>query len=132
MCPFNITRRLVEEAKEEWKNDVATSNIIQQLQNDPSSLDRFCWKGYILWFKERLYLCKTSSLKKKFLTELHESPVGGHLGFLKKYYRVKKELFWEGLKGDVQKFVAECLVCQKKKGETIKICSLLQPIAIPS
>ena len=33
--------------------------------------------------------------------------------------------FWEGLKGDVQKCVAKCLVCQRNKGETIKTLGLL-------
>jgi hypothetical protein len=64
--------------------------------------------------------------------ELHTSPVGGHLGFLKTYHRVKKDFFWDGLKTDVQRFVAECLVFQQNKVETIKTPGLLQPLAIPS
>jgi hypothetical protein len=38
----------------------------------------------------------------------------------------------DGLKNDVQRFVAECLVFQKNKVETIKTLGLLQPLAIPS
>jgi hypothetical protein len=64
--------------------------------------------------------------------ELHTSPVGGNLGILKTYHRVKKEFFWDGLKTNVQRFVAECLVFQQNKVETIKTPSLLQPLAIPS
>jgi hypothetical protein len=64
--------------------------------------------------------------------EVHTSLVGGHSGFLKTYHRVKKELFWDGLKTDVQRFVAECLVCQQNKVETIKTPIILQPLAIPS
>ena len=89
-------------------------------------------KNDSLWYKDRLYLCKTSQLKHKVLLELHTSPLGGHSGFLKTYHRVKKEFFWDGLKTDVQKFVAECLVCQQNKVETIKIPSLLQCLSIPS
>jgi hypothetical protein len=44
--------------------------------------------------------------------ELHISPVGGDSGFLKNYHRVKKECFWDDLKTDVQRFVAECLLIQ--------------------
>jgi hypothetical protein len=43
-----------------------------------------------------------------------------------------KEFFWDGLKTDVQRFVAECLVCQQNKVETIKTLGLLQPLAIQS
>ena len=117
---------------EEWKNDVATSNLTRQIKNDPSSLDKFCLKRDILWYKECLYLYMNSTLKHKILKELHESPIGGHSGFLKTYHRVKQDFFWEGLKGDVQKCVAECLVCQRNKGETIKTPGLLQPLSIPS
>jgi hypothetical protein len=64
--------------------------------------------------------------------ELHTSPVGGNSRFLKAYHRVKKDFFGDGLKNDVQRFMAECLVCQKIKVETIKTPGLLQPLAIPS
>jgi hypothetical protein len=64
--------------------------------------------------------------------ELRTSPVGGHSGFLKTYHRFKKDFFWDGLKTDVQMFVAECLVCQQNKVETIKTLGILQPLAIQS
>jgi hypothetical protein len=64
--------------------------------------------------------------------ELHTSPVGGHSGFLKTYHRFKKDFFLDGLKTDVQRFVAECLVCQQNKVETIKTPGILQPLSIPS
>jgi hypothetical protein len=41
-------------------------------------------------------------------------------------------LFWDGLKTDVQSFVAECLVFQQNKVETITTPGILQPLAIPS
>jgi hypothetical protein len=66
------------------------------------------------------------------LLKLHTSLVGGHSGFLKTYHRVKKDFFWDGLKTDVQRLVAECLVCQQNKVETIKTPGLLQPLSIPS
>ena len=64
--------------------------------------------------------------------ELHTSPLGGNLGFLKAYHRVKKEFFWGGLKSDIQKFVAEFSVCGQNKVEKIKTLGLLQPLSIPS
>lgn len=44
---------------------------------------------------------------------------------------VKKDIFWDGLKYDIQKFVEECLVFQQNKVETIKTPGLLQTLAIP-
>jgi len=64
---------------------------------------------------------------------LHTSPLGGHSRFKKNYHRIKKDFFfWDGLKSHIQKFVVECLVCQKNKVETIKTPGLLQPLSIPS
>jgi hypothetical protein len=54
------------------------------------------------------------------LLELHTSPVGGNSGFLKAYHRAKREFVWDGLKNDVQRFVAECLVLQQNKVVKIK------------
>jgi hypothetical protein len=120
------------EARDEWKNDEKVWTLIERLQQDSGASDKFTWKNDSLWYKDRLYLCKNSQLKQKVLLELHTSPVGGHLGFLKTYHRVKKDFFWDGLKTDVQRFVAECLVCQQNKVETIKTLGLLQPLSIPS
>ena len=106
--------------------------LIQQLQKDPSVSYTFVWKNDSLWYKDHLYICKESQLKQKVLLELHTSPIGGHSGFLKTYHGVKKDLFWEGLKSNVQRFVEECLVCQQNKVETIKTLGLLQPLNIPS
>jgi hypothetical protein len=64
--------------------------------------------------------------------EFHTSSVGGHLGFLKTYHRVKRDFFWDGLKTNVQRFVEECLFFQKNKVEIIKTPCILQPLVIPS
>ncbi|KAH9297297.1 hypothetical protein KI387_028979 [Taxus chinensis] len=50
----------------------------------------------------------------------------------KNYHKVNQDFFWEGLKVDVQKFVAGCLMCQCNKGETVRSPRLLQPLSIPS
>ena len=36
--------------------------------------------------------------------------LGGHSGFLKTYHKVRKEFFWDELKYDIQKVLAEFLV----------------------
>lgn len=122
LCALSIIHPdWIIEAREEWKNDPSVWKLIQQLQMDPSVSNTFVWNNGSLWYKDRLYICKESQLKQKVLMELHTSPIGGHLRFLKTYHRVKKEFFWEVLKNDVQRFVAECLVCQQNKVESVTI-----------
>ena len=107
LCAISIIQPdWINEAREEWKNDEEVWALIQKLQQDPSTSDTFSWKNDSLWYTDRLYLCKNSQLKQNILMELHTSPLGGHLEFLKTYHRVKKEFFWEGLKSYIQKFVA--------------------------
>jgi hypothetical protein len=133
LCAISIIQPdWIIEARDEWKNDEKVWTIIQKLQQDSSTSDRFTWKNYSIWYRVHLYLCKKSQLKQKVLLELHTSPVGGHSGFLKTYHRVKKDFFWDGLKNDVKRFVVECLVFQQNKVETIKTLGILQPLAIPS
>jgi hypothetical protein len=78
-----------------------------------------------------LYLSKQSKLKSTVLSELHATPTVGHSGFTKTYDHVKRSFFWEGMKQDIRKFVAECEVCQCSKGETVKSPGTLQPLLIP-
>lgn len=71
-------------------------------------------------------------MKHYILSKMHASPIGGHMGFLKTYHKVEQDFFWEGLKGDVQKFVLECLVYQQQNAEAVKSPRQLWPLAIPS
>jgi hypothetical protein len=117
LCAISIIQPdwIIEE-RDEWKNEENVWTLIQRLQQDSSASDTFTWKNDSLWYNDRLHLCNNSQLKQKVLLELHTSLVRGHSRFLKTYHRVKKEFSWDGLKTDVQRFVAECLICQQKKG----------------
>ena len=89
--------------------------------------------GNITFYGTRItyILVRVPNSRKKVLFEFHSSPIGGHSSFLKTYHGVKKEFSWDGLKTNVQKFMAECLVCQQNKVEKIKTLGLLQLIYIP-
>ena len=73
----------IKKTRDEWKNDEAVWELIQKLQQDPSTSHTFNLKNDSLWYKDRLYLCKNSQLKQKIIMELHTSPLGGHSIFLK-------------------------------------------------
>uniref|UniRef100_A0A2N9G868 Reverse transcriptase domain-containing protein n=1 Tax=Fagus sylvatica TaxID=28930 RepID=A0A2N9G868_FAGSY len=79
----------------------------------------------------RLYLGENCTLKQKVLALLHDSPLGGHSGYLKTYQRAKKDWFWKGMKQDIKTYVKECDICQRIKSETTRPTGLLQPLPIP-
>ena len=108
ICAISIIQPdWLTESRDEWKNDEEVWILIQKLWQVPSTFHTFSWKNDSLWYKHRLYLYKNSQLKQNILLELHISTLGGHSGFLKIYHNVKREFFWDGLKYDIQKFVAE-------------------------
>jgi hypothetical protein len=116
---------------QEWLQDPKSSHLIQQLQNKAQTPPGYSWLQDELRYKGHLYLSKQSKLKSTVLSELHATPTAGHSGFTKTYDRVKRSFFWEGMKQDIRQFVAECEVCQRNKGETVKSPGTLQPLPIP-
>ena len=79
--------------------------------------DRYKVVNDIIYYKDRIYLVPESKLKQKILKHMHDSPLAGHLGFLKTYRSMRERFSWKGLKGDVLQYVRECTVCQQNKSE---------------
>ena len=58
-------------------NDEKIWTFIQKLQWDPIASNTFRWKDDLLWYKDRLYIGKSSHLKQKVLFEFHFSQIEG-------------------------------------------------------
>ncbi|KAA0061362.1 putative guanosine-3',5'-bis(diphosphate) 3'-pyrophosphohydrolase [Cucumis melo var. makuwa] len=58
--------------------------------------------------------------------------IRGGRGFLRTYKRLIGELFWQGMKGDVQKHCEECAMCQRNKSMSLSPVGLLTSLEIPS
>jgi hypothetical protein len=71
-------------------------------------------------------------MKPKVLALVHDSPLGGHSGYLKILVRAKRDWHWQGMKQDVKSYIKGCEICQRIKSETCKPVGLLQPLSIPS
>jgi hypothetical protein len=121
----------LQAVRQEWLQDPKSLQLIQQLQSSAPTPPGYSWLHDELRYKGRLYLSKQSKLKYMVLSELHATPTVGHFGFTKTYDRVKRSFFWDGMKQDIRKFVAECDVCQCNKGETVKSPGTLQRLPIP-
>ena len=121
----------LQDVRQEWLKDPKSLHLIQQLQTNAPAPPGYSWLQDELRYKGCLYLSKQSKLKSTVLSELHATPTVGHSGFTKTYDRVKRSFFWDGMKQDIRNFVAECDVCQRNKGETVKYLGTLQSLPIP-
>ena len=86
--------------------------IKETIRTEPLALPGWTLQNDLLCYNRRVVLSKKSSLLPAILAEFHDSPVGGHGGFLKTYKRITSELYWEGLKADVKRYVDQCHICQ--------------------
>jgi len=57
--------------------------------------------------------------------------MGGHSGVFRTFKRLSGMFFWEGMRKDIQNYVAQCEICQKNKYQALNPAGLLQPLPIP-
>ena len=85
-----------------------------------------------LFYRNRYYISPSSSLKEVILAEFHSTPLAGHVGIKRTLVRLASTFFWPKMRMDVERFVAECLVCQQTKYSTQAPAGPLQPLHIPT
>ena len=79
----------------------------------------------------KVWVGNDPSIHKNIMSALHDSPLGGHLGFPVTYRKIKQIFAWAGMKSAVKEFVANCSVCQQAKSDRSKYPGLLQPLPVP-
>lgn len=63
--------------------------------------------------------------------ELHDTMLGGHLGFYKTMQALMLRVWWPKMDAEVKAYVKACPTCQKVKDRTTAKPGLLQPLPIP-
>jgi hypothetical protein len=84
-----------------------------------------------LWYKDRICVPKVGKFQELILDKAHNSAYSIHPGATKMYMDLKERYWWNGMKADVARFVAQCDVFQRVKAEHQKPASLLQSLPIP-
>lgn len=69
-------------------------------------------------------------LRLALLEEAHSGRFAGHLAEKKVYDRLKRYVWWRGMRNDVHKFCRACLVCSSRKGTRKTFQPPLQPIPV--
>ncbi|XP_020088992.1 uncharacterized protein LOC109710641 [Ananas comosus] len=73
--------------------------------------------GGALRFRNRWCVPKNEEIRKLILQEAHWSPYSDHPSGTKMYHDLKMLYWWPGMKADIGRFVAKCLICQQVKAE---------------
>ncbi|GJR93397.1 ty3-gypsy retrotransposon protein [Tanacetum coccineum] len=97
-----------EELVREITRDPRLSTIRGQLTKGESAPHGYSMDGQRLLYKGRLVIPRYSPWIPKLFHEFYNSVVGGHSGALKTQRRMAKEVYWVGMKKDIEKLVAEC------------------------
>ena len=73
----------------------------------------------------------SDALKQLIMSECHDVPTSGHLGYKKTLERVRSGFQWRGMAKDVQSYCASCPTCMASKAGTQKPLGLLKPLPVP-
>ena len=76
-------------------------------------------------------ICVVTGLCTKVMSESHAPPYAGHRGIMSTTSALEGYFYWPSLRADIEKYVRECLVCQKVKFDRHKTLGLLHPLPIP-
>ena len=79
----------------------------------------------MLRYQGRLCVPDVDGLRDRILEEAYKSRYSIHSGSTKIYHDLREIYWWEGMKKDIQKFVARCPNCQQVKVEHQKSGGIL-------
>jgi len=66
-------------------------------------------------YDQEIKLEPTTKEKQRIFQEMHNKPVGGHLGMNRTYDRIKLFTSWPGMKQELEDYIRPCEICQKNK-----------------
>ena len=82
---------------------------------------------------EKVYqLVVPKELRKEILHTMHDDPIGGHLGIVKCYSKMRLRYFWPKMFRSVRRYINRCMDCQTKKPSPGKPIGFGQLMEVPS
>ena len=85
----------------------------------------------MLRYECKIVVGREGSVRKKIITAIHDSQLGGHSGVHASYLRAKQLFHWPEMHKDIKDTVLQCDTCKRCKDEHTAYPGLLQPLPIP-
>lgn len=123
-----IVTGMMERIKAAYPSDPECVKIIA----DPSRYRCSVNGDLLMRHNQCIYVPDDRALKTTLLKEMHDSPVGGHLGVRKTLWKLAQHYYWPGMRNEVQRYVQSCVACSQNKHSNQVPVGMLQPIPIPS
>ncbi|KAK2441152.1 hypothetical protein QL285_012481 [Trifolium repens] len=121
----------ITKLKDQLTQDLEFQQFLTKVQDQPRDYKDFQVLNGLVFFKGKLFLPKTSPLRLTLLEEFHASPIGGHSGIHRTFGRLQENVYWVGMRKDVEEFVKTCAICQQMKAANHTPYGLLQPLPVP-
>ncbi|SJL04343.1 uncharacterized protein ARMOST_07709 [Armillaria ostoyae] len=115
--------RTATRQKELWDKGIAAS-----LEHERGITE----KDGILYYDNRVYVPRHSSLRGEIIAQSHDHITAGHLGIAKTRELVQREYWWPKIQKDVEAYVKGCETCQRTKSNTQAKSAPLHLNAIPT
>jgi transposase InsO family protein len=110
----------------QWEPTVTIHSWANEQKNDPSLAryfqtalgrrdPRFRINNEILYQKinDTFVPVAPSNVRYELLKQFHNPPLQGHVGPERTYEKMRKQVFWPGMRRDVYNFIQRCFICQK-------------------
>jgi hypothetical protein len=104
-CLMAITSAVparISDVEARYVNDSYYTKLIQKLSVQPQAAPHYSLHSVILKYKGKICIGNNSELKKKILSSLHSSAIGGHSSIRASYHRVHRIFHWSHMKKEVE------------------------------
>ena len=126
-----VTPEWMKEVVGSYMGDDWAQDIIRGLLTCSGLSSDYNYQSGILRYKGRIVVGQGGDIRKKLISTLHDSQLGGHSGIQASWMRAKQLFHWPGMFKEIKTTILQCDTCRRCKDERVAYPGLLQPLPIP-
>ena len=79
-----------------------------------------------LWYRNG-WIFITENQRENVMSQLHDSPLGGHPGINKMFMSIRRTFWWPTMLKDIRRYISGCNKCQRVKASRMTQIKILNP-----
>ena len=80
--------------KDSYNSDVVYQELLSKLVDSTLTPAGYSLQNGLILYKNKIFISPSSTLIPLILQQMHNSPIGGHSGYLKTFHRIKQDFYW--------------------------------------